>query len=357
MATLKIGEKMVGDHHKPYFIADIAANHDGDLQRAFKLIELAKQAGADAAKFQNFKAHSIISKSGSESFGKNLAHQASWKKTVYEIYEEASIDENWTERLKEKCDEIGIEYMTSPYEFEAVDLVNPYVNAYKVGSGDITWTESIAYIAKKNKPVILATGASELEDVVRAMRVIQALNPHIVLMQCNTNYSASDENLKYINLQVLKTYKSLFPDVVLGLSDHTFGHVTVLGAIALGAHVIEKHFTDDNHRLGPDHKFSMNPTTWREMVDRSIELWYALGDGVKKIEANEIDAAVVQRRSLYLARDIQAGTILSREDIIPLRPYNRESYHPHEIDQVIGKKITQNLKKDSSILRKDIAES
>ncbi len=354
VAKIKIGNRYIGEGEKPYFIADIAANHDGDIKRAFKLIELAKEAGADAAKFQNFKASKIVSKSGFNSLGKSLSHQSSWKKSVYEVYEDASIPENWTEILKKKCDEVGIEYMTSPYDFQSVDLVNPYVNAFKIGSGDITWVDILQHIASKNKPVILATGASTIEDVERAVVAIKNMNKNLVLMQCNTNYTSSKDNFKYINLNVLNKYKRLFPEVVLGLSDHTFGHSTVLGAIALGACVIEKHFTDDNNRVGPDHKFSMNPKTWRKMVDKSMELWYALGDGIKKIENNERDTVMLQRRSLYFTKDIKAGTILSKEDLFPVRPIKEDGIPPYELEKLIGRTIVKYVKKDEYIKWEDI---
>ena len=151
--------------------------------------------------------------------------------------------------------------MTTPYDYAAVDGVDCYVPAYKIGSGDITWTQFIEYVAKKAKPVLLATGAANIEDVIRAVECVIGNNKDIVLMQCNTNYTGSFDNLKYVNLNVLKFYANLYPGMVLGLSDHTPGHTTVLGAIALGARVIEKHFTDDNDRIGPDHAFSMNPIT------------------------------------------------------------------------------------------------
>lgn len=346
MNKLKIGNVLIGEGEKPYFIADIGANHDGDIKRAFKLIELAKESGANAAKFQNFHASKIVSKHGFETIGKQLSHQSSWKKTVYEVYKDASISEHWTYKLKEKCDEVGIEYMTSPYDSSAVDLVNPYVNAFKIGSGDITWTEILEYIAYKNKPILLASGASNIYDVKRAINVIQSINENIILMQCNTNYTASKENFKHINLNVLKSYRKLFPNIILGLSDHTYGHSTVLGAIALGACVIEKHFTDDNNREGPDHKFSMNTLTWKEMVNRSMELWDALGDGAKKVEDNEKDTAILQRRGLYFTNDIKAGCKIERKDLIPLRPIREGGIPPYDIKNVIGRVVKKDIKKD-----------
>ncbi|KGI39721.1 N-acetylneuraminate synthase family protein [Clostridium tetani] len=349
---IRIGNKFIGEY--PYFIADIAANHDGNIDRAYKLIELAKEAGADAAKFQNFKAPKIVSKNGFDSLNSQLSHQASWTKSVYEIYEEASIAEEWTSKLKEKCEQVGIEYMTSPYDFESVDLVNPYVNAFKIGSGDITWIEILRYIANKDKPVLLATGASTIEDVKRAVSEIQSINKNIVLMQCNTNYTVSKENFKYINLNVLKTYKKCFPDVILGLSDHTFGCSTVLGAIALGARVIEKHFTDDNNRIGPDHKFSMNPGSWREMVEYSRELYEALGDGIKKIEENEKETAIVQRRGLYFTKKLSAGHIIQKEDLFPVRPIKNDAIPPYEINKIIGKTLIKGVEKDTYVKWEDI---
>lgn len=349
MKRLKIGNKYLGKGEPPYFIADIAANHDGDLNRAFKLIELAKESGADAAKFQNFQAHRIVSKKGFESLGTQLSHQQSWRKPVYEVYKEASLSFEWTEKLKKKCDEVGIEYFTSPYDFETVDHVDPYVNVYKIGSGDITWLEIIEYIARKGKPVVLATGSSTMSDVIRAMNILQSITADIVLMQCNTNYTANPDNFKYINLNVLKTYKKRFPDVILGLSDHTLGHVTVLGALALGASVFEKHFTDDNSRSGPDHKFAMNPNTWSEMVDRARELYSAMGDGIKIIEENEKDTIIIQRRALKYGNDFPEGHVLSHNDITALRPVPLDGIPPYEIGKVLNRKLKKSVKADEHI--------
>lgn len=345
---MKIGDREITQNGRPYFIADIAANHDGDLNRAFHLIELAKEAGADVAKFQNFKAQTIVSRNGFDSMAQ-MSHQANWKKSVYEVYEDASLEDEWTPLLKEKCDEVGIEYMTSPYDFASVDYADPYVNAYKIGSGDITWTEMLAYIAGKHKPVLLATGASDLRDVDRAMGELMQYTKDIVLMQCNTNYTACRENFLSINLNVLKTYAERYPDCVLGLSDHTYGHTTVLGALALGARVFEKHFTDDNDREGPDHTFAMNPRSWREMVDAALELYEALGDGIKKVEKNEQDSVIVQQRAVYLVRDLKAGECIAKEDVFPLRPLKKDCVYPYDLDKVIGKRLKCDMKADECL--------
>lgn len=354
MKTFEIGKKKIGDGCPLYFIADIGANHEGSLDRAFKLIELAKEAGADAAKFQNFQASKIVSKYGFDSLGGQLSHQANWKKTVYEIYEDASINKNWTQLLKAKCDEVGIDYFTSPYDLESVDLVDPYVDVYKIGSGDITWLEIIEYIAKKGKPVMIASGAANMSDVVRAINTIESYNNKIVLMQCNTNYTLDTDKYKYVNLNVLKTFDARFPNIILGLSDHTLGHATVLGAVALGARVFEKHFTDDNMREGPDHKFAMNPKTWRTMVNNANEVYSALGDGIKRIEDNEMESIIVQQRCLRATRDIDIGEVIVLGDLEALRPIPIDGLPPYRFSEVVGKKITVSLKKGEHITFKHI---
>ena len=237
-----------------------------------------------------------------------------------EVYASASVPFDWTPILKETCDEVGIDYFSSPYDFEAIDMLDEYVPAYKIGSGDITWIEACERMASKGKPVLLATGASTIGDVQRAVNAILAINPQLVLMQCNTNYTAADGNFDNIHLNVLNTYHSMYPDLVLGLSDHTHGHATVLGAVALGARVVEKHFTDDNDREGPDHPFAMNPQTWAEMVRATRQLERAMGSGDKFVADNEMETVVIQRRCLRAARDLQPGEIVTREMIDVLRP-------------------------------------
>ena len=349
MKNIKIGKKTIGYGYPTYFVADIAANHDGSLERAKELIYLCTEAGADAAKFQNFKADKIVSKYGFEHMKDKFSHQSKWKKSVYQVYKEASISQDWTPILKKTCKKAGIDYFTSPYDFDSVDKVDPYVDVYKVGSGDITWLEIIDYIAKKGKPVMIASGASTLDDVKRAMNLLMKRTKKIVLMQCNTNYTGSSENFKYINLTVLRTYQKLYPDVILGLSDHTPGHSTVLGAVTLGARVIEKHFTDDNNRIGPDHGFAMNPKTWKEMINRTRELESSLGDGVKRIEKNEIKTIIVQRRSIRATRDIKAGEIIKKEDFEFLRPISVNGIPPYEVSKLINKKLKKFLKKGEHI--------
>jgi sialic acid synthase SpsE len=346
--------KKIGLDEPVYFIADIAANHDGDLRRAIDLIALAAEAGADAAKFQHFNAETIVSDEGFKNLSGQLSHQSKWKKSVFEVYQDASVDLGWTSSLKEACDKAGIAFFTSPYSIELVDAVDPYVPAYKIGSGDITWLEIIEYIAGKNKPYFLATGASTIAEVQKAVELSLKINPQLALLQCNTNYTASLENFKFIQLNVLRTYREMYPDLILGLSDHTPGHATVLGAVVLGARVIEKHFTDDTSRVGPDHAFSMDPASWREMVDRTRELECSLGAGVKKVEDNEKETVILQRRSIRLKADLQGGAKLTRDSLSVLRPCPDDALPPYELDNVVGRQLKKNMKRGDYLRWRDI---
>lgn len=355
MSEFTIGSRLVGSDAPTYFIADIAANHDGDLARALDLITLAAEAGADCAKFQHFRAEHIVSDIGFRALGSQQSHQATWQKSVFEVYREASLPWEWTDELAAHSKKVGIEFMSAPYDLEAVDHLDPYVRAYKVGSGDINWIEELEYIAAKGKPVILATGAASLDDVDRAMETLAGAGVPIVLMQCNTNYEGRIENIHHVNLTVLTSYAQRYPSVTLGLSDHTPGHVTVLGAVALGARVVEKHFTDDTTRTGPDHGFSMDPTTWRAMVDDTRLLEASLGDGRKKIEENENQTIVLQRRCVRAARDVAVGETLTRSDLEVLRPAPIDAIPAHDVQAVVGRTLARSMKAGEHLTYADLA--
>jgi len=354
MKKIKVGKSYISNNSRTYFIADIAANHDGSLSRAKKLIRLCAEAGADAAKFQHFKAKTIVSDFGFKKIGK-ISHQSKWKKSVYKTYQEASINFKWTKTLQSECKKNKIDFMTSPYDLDYVDMVKRYICAYKIGSGDISWLEIIKKIAKKRKPVILSTGAATLSEVKKAVKEIKKFNSKIILMQCNTNYTNEEKNFGYINLNVLKTYKKIFGNkIILGLSDHTEGHTTVLGAVALGARAIEKHFTDDNDRIGPDHKFSMNFKTWKEMVKQTRRLEKSMGSGIKKIEKNEKQSSIVQKRAFYAKSFITKGTKIKMHMITALRPRMKNSISPDKTSQILNRITKKNIKIGECIKKNNI---
>lgn len=353
-SVLRLNDRLISRNDPTYFIADIAANHDGELPRAKDLIWQAKEAGADCAKFQHFIADKIVSDVGFSGEFAAVSHQSEWKNSVTEVYEQYHTRREWSEELYKECCRANIDFMTTPYDTDAINLLDTYLPAYKVGSGDITFKELIVEIAQKNKPIFLATGASDINDVQAATDLILQYNSQLCIMQCNTNYTGSIENFKYVNLNVIRQFAVIWPNMVLGLSDHTPGHSSVLGAVSLGARVIEKHFTDDNDRVGPDHKFALNPKTWSDMVQATRELELALGDGIKRVEANEEETVIIQRRSIRAAKNLSAGETILPQDIEALRPCPPNAISPMDMDKVLGKKLVHNLQRGENLKWKNL---
>lgn len=334
----------------PYFIADIAANHDGSIDRARELIWLAKDAGADCAKFQHFLASKIVNDNEFQKIESLETHQSSWKKSVSEIYDQYHFKRDWTIKVKEECERAEIDFSSTPYDYDAIKELQDLVPFFKIGSGDISWLSHIEKCLKTGLPIVIATGASSPEDVERAMKLIGSYKNQHCIMQCNTNYTVDPDKIKYVNLNVLDHYKINYPNAILGLSDHTTNYTSVLGAVAKGAKIIEKHFTDNNDREGPDHKFAINPENWRIMVDLSRELTDTLGDGVKKVEENEKNAYIVQRRCCVASKDLSKGHVISSQDLKFLRPCPKGSVQPYDYMKIIGKKLKANLRQDDAIL-------
>lgn len=353
MKNIKISKSIIGINKPTYFIADIAANHDGEINKAIDLIYSCAEAGANAAKFQHFAAETIVSDRGfRELNSKYLSHQKKWQKSVFEVYKEASINIDWTEKLKEACEKAKIDFLSTPYSYELADYLEKFIPAYKIGSGDLNWSDYICYVAKKKKPVLIATGASTMNEIKKLLKRLLKINSKIILMQCNTNYTGDDNNLDFINLNVLKNFKKHFPKVILGLSDHTFGHASVLGAISMGARVIEKHYTLDNNLEGPDHYFSMNQKTWKEMILRARELERCLGKVVKEVEKNEKDTVIIQRRSVHAKKNIPKNKKITNSDLTILRPAPKNSFQPNELKKLIGKRASNFINKGQTILKK-----
>ena len=337
----------------PYFIADIGSNHEGSLDRAIKLITLAKESGADAVKFQHYKAKSLVSEKGFSSADVRAAHQDGWKSSVFSTYRKYETPVEWTNKLASIAKDLNIDFLTSPYDWDTVEKLEGFVSSWKIGSGDITWLQMIERLCRTGKPIILATGASTLEEVSSAVDVVKRHGNKLTVLQCNTNYTAAEENFDYINLRVIEKYASLY-NVPVGISDHTKGSVTVLGAIALGATVIEKHFTDNCSRKGPDHKFAMDPEEWRKMVDDSKRLFRALGSDQKVVEENELDTVVAQRRGLILNKNKKKLDTITNEDIDILRPCPRGCLTPAEIKKVLNKKLIRQMNEGEALKLNDV---
>ncbi len=336
----KIGKRLVGINHPTYFIAEIGANFDGSIEKAKKLIDAAKASGADCAKFQTFKSEKIVSDKGYARMTMHGVH-GTWDKSVGETFKEVEFPVEWHQEIADYCKKVDIDFSTSPYFKEAVDLcVDLKVPFIKIGSGEITWLEMIDYIARKGLPIMLATGDATMSEIDDAIRTIEATgNKNLVLMQCITNYPSKIDSA---NVNVLKTYQSAF-DVLTGYSDHSPGHVVCLAANVIGSRVVEKHFTLDKTDRGPDHPHSMEPDEFKFMVDSIREVERAMGSTRKEVVEEERETVFVQRRCLYAKTNLKKGQIVTEDDIDVLRP--ALGIPPKFKPVIIGKVCKEDIEK------------
>jgi len=346
---IKIGKRMIGEGHPAYIIAEIGANFDHDIEKAKRLIDAAKACGADCAKFQSFIAEKIVSAGGFGSMQLKGVH-GSWGRPVHEVFREAEFPREWHKEISDYCNHIDIDFSTSPYDFDAVDLCMdldvPYI---KIGSGDITWLEMLEYIAKKGKPMFLATGDATMSEIDEAISVIESTgNKELVLMQCITNYPSKIESA---NINVLKTYQTAY-NILTGYSDHSPGPVVAMGSVALGAVVIEKHFTLNTKDAGPDHPHSMDVNEFKRMVDYIRELESAMGTTRKVVVEEESETVIVQRRGLYSTKFIAKGKKIELSDLVELRP--ALGIAPKYKNTVVGRTASQDIQADSPIRWTDL---
>lgn len=348
--SFNIGKRKVGEGQPAYFIAEIGANFDGSLETAKKYALEAKKIGADCAKIQTFSAKKIVSREGFASMKLKGVH-GSWNRPVDEVFHEVEFPHKWHKEFFDYCWKIGITPSTAPYDKEAVDLVDKLgIEFYKIGSGEITWLEEIDYIARKGKPVVLATGAATLSEVEEAVRTVEATgNKNLALLQCITNYPSK---ISSANINVLKTYKNAF-DCIVGYSDHTPGDVVTLGAVALGAKVIEKHVTFDRNNKGPDHPHSLTFEEFEAMIRRTRELESAMGSSIKRVVEEESETYIVQRRGLYTKRSIKKSEVIKKSDIVELRP--QLGIFPKYKNVVARKRAARALKANFPIHWDDLA--
>ncbi|MGC9605529.1 MAG: N-acetylneuraminate synthase family protein [Minisyncoccia bacterium] len=347
---IKIGNRWIGEGEPALIMADLGANFDGSLEKAKKLALAVKEAGGDVVKIQSFLADKIVSGKAFASMKLKGIH-GSWGRPIEEIFKEAEFPRKWHKEFFDYCRKIGIAVSSSPYDFEAVDLMEEAgVDFYKIGSGDITWHEMLEYIAKKGKPMILATGAATLAEVDEAVKVIESTgNNDLVLLQCITNYPSKIESA---NIKVMDMYAEAF-GTIIGYSDHTPGDTVVLGAIARGAKVIEKHFTLNKKDKGPDHPHSMEPKEFALMMKRIRDMEIALGTGRKEVVAEEFETVIVQRRGLCARKDLSKDTVLKISDIVELRP--ALGIPPKWKTVVAGKKLKRSRKAGEPIRWEDLA--
>jgi N,N'-diacetyllegionaminate synthase len=324
---------------KVFIIAEAGVNHNGSIELAKKLVDVAKNADADAVKFQTFKSSKVISKKATmaEYQKQNIGKETSQLDMILPLELTYS---QFTE-IKKYCDQIGILFLSTPFDEDSVDFLDTLVPLFKIGSGEITNFPLLRKIAQKSKPIILSTGMSYLGEVERAIAVIvQEGNSNLSLLHCTTNYPCHFDE---VNLNAMITLKEAFK-LPIGYSDHTIGIVVPIAAVAMGAKIIEKHFTLDKNLPGPDHKASLDPCELKKMVEAIRNIEQALGDGIKKPNQSEFKVMTVARKSLVAARNLKAGEIVLENDIAVKRP--GDGIKPEFIDILVGKKLVKDIEED-----------
>ena len=337
------------ENKRCFIIAEAGVNHNGDIGLAYKLIDAAKEAGVDCIKFQTFKTEKVISKNTEmASYQKeNLQNED----TQYEMVKKLELSHENFKDLKKYCQKVGIQFLSTPDEEESLDfLVNELqMDTIKVGSGELTNYPYLKKIALKNKEIIISTGMSNLSEIERALECIRKYNnKEIIALHCTTNYPCPMEE---VNLLAMNTIKEAFK-IKVGYSDHTLGIEVPIAAVALGAEVIEKHFTLDKNMEGPDHRASLDPTELKLMVKSIRNIEKALGDGVKKPNKSEELIKKVVRRRVIIARDLEKGHILTEEDLEYKRANNGIEVEFYE--NVLGKKLVYSKSKEDILEWRDI---
>ena len=311
-----VADRWIGEGEPTFIVAEAGVNHNGDINLAKRLIDVAVEAGVDAVKFQTFKAEKVVSEKAPKAEYQKETTSAS--ESQLDMLRRLELSPEAHRELQAYCEERSVLFISTPFDEESVDLLDELgVPVFKIGSGEITNWPFLEYIARKGEPIILSTGMSYLSEVDEAVRVIRdAGNDQIVLLHCVSNYPANPADA---NLHAIQTMAAAF-QVPVGFSDHTPGIEVALAAVALGATVIEKHFTLDRSLPGPDHRASLEPEELKALVRGIRTVESALGDGQKRPTANEADTTVVARRSLVAACDIPAGTVLTERHIAIRRP-------------------------------------
>ncbi|KGX86176.1 N-acetylneuraminate synthase family protein [Pontibacillus litoralis] len=341
---ITINGKKIENYGKPYIIAEIGSNHNGDMDLAKKMIDEAAECGVDAVKFQSWTNTSLIAR---EEYENNQVYNDSPKKhfgSLEEMVEKYYLRAEQHYLLKEYCDEKGVQFCSSPFSEEEVDLLEELeVPFYKVASMDINNLRLLKYIAQKGKPVILSTGMSTLSEIETAAKTIEAAgNNQIVLLHCVSIYPPESQDIHLNNITLLQ---NTFPQYPVGFSDHTIGTSVPIASVALGATIIEKHFTTDKDLPGWDHEVSANPEEMKYIVTQSEIVSQSLGNYNRTVSKAEEAKKLKFRRSIVLTRDMKAGERITEEAITFKRPGTHIS--PDEEIYVVGRKLNKDLLADT----------
>lgn len=334
MNNIKIGNKIIGNTHPCFIIAEAGSNHNGDIKQAKELVDIAVESGADAVKFQTFTADKLFSKN----------HPAN------KIVKNFEFKLEWHKEIKEYCDKKGIMFITTPFQKDAVDLLEKLnIEGYKIASGDMDYYPLLDYISNTAKPIILASGMAYMDEVKEAFnRIKSGKTENIAILHCVSNYPPKDED---INLKVIQTIKEEF-NVPVGFSDHSMGITVPIAAVALGANIIEKHFTISRKLEGMDHFYALEPQELKQMVTEIGKVEKSMGTGTKTPVKAEFPERHYARRGIIAAYNLKEGQIIEEKYLDYVRPiYGIESKYYKE---VIGRKVNKNIDVDSPIYWEDL---
>ena len=345
---IRAGDRWIGDGEPCFVIAEAGSNHDASLELAFRLIEIAAASGADAVKFQLFRSAKLYTKNAGMSDYLKVA------KPINEIIESMEMPYDWLPRLVARCKESNILFLASVFDEESADQIEPYVEAFKIASYELTHIPLLRHVARKGKPVILSTGTADIHEVREAVEEIcKTGNQNLALMQCTAAYPAPIDSL---NVRAISAMKGEFGCPV-GLSDHSRDPlVGPMAAVAVGANLLEKHFTLSNRLPGPDHMFAVEPNELEAMVSMMRKIESALGDGSKAPHGVELELRRFARRSIFALRDIPAGEEFTLGNVAVLRCGKAEpNLAPRYIDEILGRKARRALVGGDCIRKEDYA--
>jgi N-acetylneuraminate synthase len=347
MRVVDIGGRLVGPGQPCFVIAEAGSNHNGDLGQAKRLIAIAAEAGADAVKFQTFRASKLYPRSAGTSDYLKL------DQSIYDIVAAMEMPYEWIPILAGEATKHGLLFLSTPFDERSADELEPYVPAYKIASYEMTHIPLVRYIARKGKPLIMSTGTAELAEVRETVNAIrETRNESLILLQCTASYPAP---LDALNLHAIETMRGEF-NVPVGLSDHSRDPIVgPVAAVALGASVIEKHFTFSNELPGPDHRFAVEPAELRDMVKRIRECEAALGSGEKTAASVEHELRDYARRTIFTSREIAAGETFSTENLAVLRAGKAgHGLPPAAFDTLLGKRARRALPAEAAVKAEDV---
>jgi N-acetylneuraminate synthase len=350
MIRIKVGERWIGEGESTCIVAEAGSNHNGNFEQALRLIDAAAEAGADAVKFQHFKAAKLYPRSAGES---DYLHTP---RPIYDIIHDMEMPDEWVPRLAEHCRANGVMFFSSPFDETSADLLERYVSAFKIASYEMTHAPLLWHVARKQKPMIISTGTASLREVLQAVEEVrQEGNDQIVMLQCTAKYPTP---LDAINARAIETLRDA-TGLPTGLSDHSRDPIVApILAVALGACMIEKHFTLSNRLPGPDHAFAIEPHELKLLVQRVRQAERALGDGRKAPLPEEQELRLFARRSIFAIRDIQSGERLSADNIAVLRCGKLGfGLAPEQYPALLRKRAIRVIKKESLLSFDDVDDN